>query len=453
MPRIIKRNRDWWTQGTSLVGSIGIPTKQGMAGAVGLQSAVYSIGDSYNATTGSTLGLSLADLVGGAFAAYGKSANAYPGVGSTSIRTNLSNAPMRARKSFVIIEAGRNTVTSNAAQARTDIQGMVNDLAAIGNTRYVVTEIPLTTTEQTAGVGDAGYDAVVAHNAWLVSTFGASRVVAAQDLAYTYPSGDTVHIANTGYHVWGTRLGIAMKALGFLDTSLPGARSTNSIVCGTSTKYLTATPAIAAHDTLPATPNTVESTWSIWVKPTGANTGYVFGRHDGTTSTARMGVRYFGGQWQLYLGNGLTLGATIALNTSAWTHICFVFVNVAGTFKGRLYVNGVQQGADTACGAMSSTPEVRIGESGAGTSFAFGAKYYQPMIWNAALTGTQVTTLYNSGVPLAPSAVPAVANVVACPDLDRVQSYNTTRGVPDRSGTLDWKATGMSSADLSTDIP
>jgi hypothetical protein len=429
-------------------------------GAVGLQPAIYSIGDSLAVMTGSNYGGTLASRMDGRFAGFFKSGDGYPSQTSATVRTQLAAKSLSKRKAVVLVWAGRNTVTTSLAQFQTDILGIEADQLAIGNTRQLYCKIPYKTTEHAAGPGDAGYDAVTSANTWLVSTLGASRVVDSQDATWQNDSGDGVHPNNAGYDIVNQLASDKLAALGWLDTSLPTVRSAYSFNCGSTNKYLAASPPIPAAtgvagtgDRLPKLSNSGGWTMEMWVKAaSGASTGVLIGRYDVATAANRMSVRFLSNLLTGFFGGSANTGGSAASLVDGNWHQ--VVITDDGSL-GKVYYDGVQLGANVATQALGFAWDVRCME-GSNGSFGFLGWLYSPRMWSTALTSGEITTLRNGGVPLAPSAVPQKASLCWCPWPDQIPSvngYNVTRGVPDRCGFNDARATGMTSADLSTVIP
>jgi hypothetical protein len=428
----------------------------GSTGVVGLQSAIFSDGDSLASFTGGSYGGYFASRLDGRFVIYSRSGESFPGMSAAVVRSQLALRSLTERMSVIIVIAGRNGVLTDTSGTRAALQGILSDETALGNTRVLFSEVPLKPSEQVAGAGNANYDLVVAHNAWLTTTFGAGSVIPAQDISYTYPSGDDTHVTNAGYDVWDMRASDVLAAKGWLSTSLPSTRFGRSFVHDTVGKYVWITVPDAANDRLPKTPASSESSWFVWFKASSSGSQGVFGpaRYSSTTSTARIGMRYSAGSLFGFFGGGaFTSFATAAPVDLAW-HLAGITVrDVAGTKKGDLWFDGTVRGTQQTALALTTTYDVRLGETSEGSSFPAAGKEYQPLVWDVGLTSGEVSTLYNGGVPLAPSLSPQAAHIVSCLDVENISAYSVSRGIPDRAGKNDGRTTGMTSADISTDIP
>ena len=91
--------------------------------------------------------------------------------------------------------------------------------------------------------------------------------------------------------------------------------------------------------------------------------------------------------------------------------------HLLGTYDGshiRLYVNGVEVGTGTAeTGAIEYTDEKAYIGSFEPTLIEIDGEISNAQIWNTALSASEVTTLYNSGVPLLTGTQPQEANLKA----------------------------------------
>jgi len=145
-------------------------------------------------------------------------------------------------------------------------------------------------------------------------------------------------------------------------------------------------------------------TLSAWFKTSTASGHKIIGfesSQTGTTSSSYDAQLYVGTNGYLYFGNYSTASVLITssgtVTNGAWHHA--VGIENAGTMS--LYLDGALQG--TAAGSTQAyTGYWRIG-SYLGTGWTNGSNGYftgqiaEVGVWNVALTGAQVTTLYNSG--------------------------------------------------------
>ena len=146
----------------------------------------------------------------------------------------------------------------------------------------------------------------------------------------------------------------------------------------------------ADRDAMPST------TWSGWIKPTGA-AGWqvIFGMEDGG--------------WDRFLiiengGLGLSMGKTTnrwqtgaSVTAGQWQHVVAIYDN--GSM--RFYHNGTEYTTNDQEGNHSSTGKFTIG----GNQTHSPHNYYRGLIdevavWNEALTASEISALYNSGVGL-----------------------------------------------------
>jgi hypothetical protein len=157
-----------------------------------------------------------------------------------------------------------------------------------------------------------------------------------------------------------------------------------------------------------------ERTVSIWAKvPTDAagNTAHV-GQYDGAGGALHnvqwLQYRYgTGNHAALYPGMNATLiDATGAAPTGAWYHMLGTVRNEAGTYKGRLFVNGAEVG--TAVNVTGSTWDAVVAwlfgcwwtdSTMSATTACLNGSLDEIAMFDAGFTAAEVTEIYNRGKP------------------------------------------------------
>jgi len=139
---------------------------------------------------------------------------------------------------------------------------------------------------------------------------------------------------------------------------------------------------------------------SLWVYPTA----------NGTVIAKNGPILADGGwlvTWGGFVSNQFTFGPRIGgsqsvvhsgtLNTNEWFHVC---VTYDGTNL-KMYTNGVLDNTTNSVGTIdtNNTQNMNIGRDTGGGSTSFEGSITQPMIFNRALTSTEVTTVYNQNLP------------------------------------------------------
>ena len=101
---------------------------------------------------------------------------------------------------------------------------------------------------------------------------------------------------------------------------------------------------------------------------------------------------------------------TATLNTSQWYHIVCTFSTSNGL---KIYVDSdtPTTASNTEIGTL--TFPMFIGSTGTNTTYVFNGEISNTQIWNTELSASDVTTLYNSGVPLYTGTQPQAANLKA----------------------------------------
>jgi len=127
---------------------------------------------------------------------------------------------------------------------------------------------------------------------------------------------------------------------------------------------------------------------------------------------------------------------TATLNTSQWYHIVCTFSTSNGL---KIYVDSgtPTTASNTEIGTL--TFPMFIGSTGTNTTYVFNGEISNTQIWNTELSASDVSTLYNSGVPLYTGTQPQAANLKAWYKLN-----NTANWEADSSGN--WQIPEATSA-------
>tara|TARA_R100001443_G_scaffold13910_1_gene23818 strand:- start:78 stop:1388 length:1311 start_codon:yes stop_codon:yes gene_type:complete len=192
-----------------------------------------------------------------------------------------------------------------------------------------------------------------------------------------------------------------------------------------------------------------EASYSFWIKPDAYGGASNYGYLVAGSTVAKGGFGYSEGgssgshsAGQIYYYNGSAVSFTgVIITQSVWNHIVLVF-ETGGTLK--TYKNGSL--ANTTTGITFSANSNffdRIGHLG-GTSHYVNGKIDEFAIWSSALTASNVTTLYNSGVPNDISSLSPVLWY-------RFEEGSGTSVADSGSGSL--TGTLVNGAAFSTDVP
>lgn len=150
---------------------------------------------------------------------------------------------------------------------------------------------------------------------------------------------------------------------------------------------------------------TGDMTLSIWVN-TDQNTQYtgLFSKRNGSGRQFYFYLRNDSGNKNLSLQTEPSGGSLSSMNTSSnpvtlntWHHVATV-INSGVTNGTTIYVDGNAVATGTMTLASNSTAPLIIGSS-TGTGNFFEGLLDEAAIFNSALSTSDVTTLYNSGVP------------------------------------------------------
>ncbi|RTL06208.1 LamG domain-containing protein, partial [Candidatus Dependentiae bacterium] len=146
-------------------------------------------------------------------------------------------------------------------------------------------------------------------------------------------------------------------------------------------------------------------TWSMWVKITTMGDCYLFD-HLGTSGGNNRIIGYINGgtsSLRAYVGNDVNAG-TNSLTTNTWYHIVYTR---SGTTV-RIYLDAVEKVNGTSTNWNGGT-NFTLGNNYSANSNTAGVKLIDRCyLWDRALSGSEITELYNGGAGLAyPFSAPA----------------------------------------------
>lgn len=148
-------------------------------------------------------------------------------------------------------------------------------------------------------------------------------------------------------------------------------------------------------------------------------------------------------QIRLYTGSVFTLKSGYS-TTGQWDNFIVTYDGTDLVF----YLNGVQESTQTASiNLQTNGNDGAIGNNQKATGRFFNGKIDEVAIWNTALSSSDVSAIYNSGVP---------NNISGYPDLIgwwRMGDGDTYPTIQDNKGSNDGTMTNMASDDIQTDVP
>jgi hypothetical protein len=202
-------------------------------------------------------------------------------------------------------------------------------------------------------------------------------------------------------------------------------------------------------------------TLSWWWKPGGATNTCLFDNTNGGTSNHGIFIWTDTGRVEVYFtstsgSNEAAVRFFVSMNVGQWHHIAVTYDGSSSANGIRCYIDTVQPVggnrvtvANSLSNAISYATNASIGRRNNGSMFLNG-RLDEVSGWvSTALSGAQVTTLYNSHSPSDLSAfIPAPSHWYRCGDLD-----DTNTLIKDRIGTSDLTAVNMESGDIVSDVP
>jgi len=132
------------------------------------------------------------------------------------------------------------------------------------------------------------------------------------------------------------------------------------------------------------------------------------------------------------------------ISTNKWHHLVFAD-NGTNTV---VYINGVGETASNTTNATGSTWWIANVNSGTGLD----AKLSNCSVWNTALTSSQVTELYNEGLPSNLNSHSAYSNLVSWWQLGENSSYVSGWTFADEKGTNNGTGNGLAETDLTNGV-
>ena len=194
-------------------------------------------------------------------------------------------------------------------------------------------------------------------------------------------------------------------------------------------------------------PSTTSLSISAWAYKTDTSNGSIIGRG----ASVDYGVFIYNGSLMFGLNSGSW--STIAISNftnnylNQWFHVCATWDG--STIK--LYLNGNEEASASKTGTITYTSNnTTIGKNSTLSGFEWDGKLSNCSVWNTALTSSQVTEIYNEGVPSNLNNHSAYSNLVSWWQLGSNSSFNNTVWtVLDEKGTNDGvSSTNMSEVDI-----
>jgi hypothetical protein len=150
------------------------------------------------------------------------------------------------------------------------------------------------------------------------------------------------------------------------------------------------------------------------------------------------------------------------ITTNAFTAATNTWYNITVTYDGsdtvagmKIYIDSVNQSVTTATGTLPTTinySRIRIGARYGG-NFLNG-NMDEVSVWNKALSGAEITELYNSGVPSNLNTHSAVTNLKAWWRMGDGATFGGANWtIPDEIGTNDLISINMDITNRTTDVP
>ena len=149
--------------------------------------------------------------------------------------------------------------------------------------------------------------------------------------------------------------------------------------------------------------------------------------------------------------------STINVSDNNWHHVVGTWDGTTNANSMKVYFDGIEVGqttpSSTGINTEGSAPWIGNSTIQTGGYFNWTGQLSNIQVWNTALSSSEITTLYNSGVPLLTGTQPQASNLKAWYKLDQSANWDVSGSgywdIPDASGNgNDGISSGMTSANL-----
>jgi hypothetical protein len=188
-------------------------------------------------------------------------------------------------------------------------------------------------------------------------------------------------------------------------------------------------------------------TVSLWIKTsdiTQNNMHYFSGSNAGASQG--MGI-YQETNKRIYAWIGSWNQYTAKISTDTWYHVAYTDDGTTQT----LYLNGVSQSTQTRTYDLQTNDKGFYVGSAAGSAYFIEANVDEVAIFSTAKSGSDITAIYNSGVPKDESST---SNLVGYWRMGEGATFSTNWTIPDDSSdSNDGTSVNMVEADRVADVP
>ena len=236
--------------------------------------------------------------------------------------------------------------------------------------------------------------------------------------------------------------------------------TTKSLLLNGTTQYVSIGN-IAAMDFTGMAPFSV----TAWVKQTSFSAAsIIISKIAGAIASNSGWLFYTGiaGQLRFVIGGAagnILISTTTFISTGAWTHVAVTYSGSGLASGVTFYINGVAQATitttDTYSASAANSAAVRIGARADGSLF-FPGNLFSVVPWSTALSGANVTAMYNAGVPIDARLSSAAASIIAyyrCGNDPIDDGTGTTGAIMDRVGGYKGTPIATVSGSIVTDAP
>jgi len=199
---------------------------------------------------------------------------------------------------------------------------------------------------------------------------------------------------------------------------------------------------------------------SMWVKlNTIAVTHFLIAKRENAGNVRGWQIGFTAGVGLTFILSSTNVGNRAfiqgpSLSIGVWYHLVFTYNGNSSTAGMKLYINSVSTAVTSAENTLTTTIQTsvatQIGSRDSAVANFLNGKSDDAAVYNIELNQSQVTEIYNSGIPLDVSQLGSGANLVSWWRMGDGDTYPT---VLDHKGTNHMTMYNMNNSDIVTDVP
>lgn len=202
---------------------------------------------------------------------------------------------------------------------------------------------------------------------------------------------------------------------------------------------------------------------TAWIKLTSFTAGNTILSKTAGSAASNYGWNFYAaGRLRFLIGGpagSIFVFANASLSAGTWYHVAVTYSGSGLASGVNFYINGTLQAkttsTDTYSTSAANSAAVRIGSRDDG-SLPFGGNLFSVVPWSTALSGANITALYNGGVPIDARLSAAAGSIIAyyrCGNDPIDDGTGTTGVIMDRVGGYKGTPIATVAGSIVTDAP